>query len=205
MIDMDPETAEWFLGRGYNLGRLVAPLDWTPRDHSSCDELEVIREVAAINGAPGEPDWGENLRYVAREVLLVGAPKGGAGMVSNHEWDDRQFRVLTPTFDGGDDLEWVERFAEMDDESALDPEAAEGYSAAEAILAALALHQDVCAYTIHCTAVEYRDHLFALVNDTEAVEAFERQRCGDFQGPVLTEDEQDAERARRYRLAIVEW
>lgn len=209
MNQIDTDNAAFFRAEKLDLEKLMAPFDGDgysrDRDHGECSEEQVLREVAAISTSPEYPDWLDQVRYVKREVMLVGLPEGGGGMVSAHEWDDWQWRVLNPTMEEGDELDWVERLLEVNEDSADEEVWSEGFISAENVLAALAGHPEACDYTIKATALEVRDHLIDLVRRGEEARERERRLCGGNGEPVLSADEEDVQRKRAYKLAIVEW
>jgi hypothetical protein len=149
------------------------------RDHRECTAEQIATEFDAAFSA-GD---GSDVDHYLRLIRLLGIPAGGAGMVSEHEWDEHQFEAYQGLIDGTDtasgigmDLEWVDTLfdpAVLDDE---DYAASETYIEAEQRLALLADHDEACSYTLKATSLEVRDHLLAIIRGTP-VSMFERAEC----------------------------
>ncbi len=210
MNQIDADTRAFLLGQKLDLVKLAAPFEgdddiWRPgRDHSVCTEEDVLREVAAISTAgPGDSDWMEQIRYVKREVLLVGLPRAGAGMVSAHEWEDDQFTILGPTFEEGDELEWVETLLDIPADEDSNRWYEEPYPTAENILAALVNHPEACDYTMKANSPEVRDHLFDLARLGDEARQRERDLCGIAYRIAYPRDEDVI--VKEYKKAMLEW
>jgi hypothetical protein len=78
------------------------------KDHSQCS----IDEIAVEFDQSFSAGDGADVEHYQRMLKLLGRPGAGAGMVSEHEWDEEQFDAYMAIAENGDDLDWVDDLSE---------------------------------------------------------------------------------------------